>query len=321
MTAARPTRDAYGDALLELGELDHRVVVLDADLSRSTTTDRFAQRYPGRFFNVGIAEQNLMGMAAGLSMTGLIPFATTYAIFISRAFDQIRQAIAFASTNVKVVATHAGLAASYDGGSHQGILDLALMRALPGMTVLSPVDYHAARGAILAAASRQGPIYVRLQKEAVPILTPFDEAFEIGATRTFRDGDDVAIFATGSMVSPALDAAERLAQSGVEARVIEVGTLKPLDREAVREAATACGCAVTAEEHSRYGGLYDAVLHALAGEIPCPAVAVAINDRFGETGSWHQLRRHNGLSEEGIVNAALQALTGRHRRPVRAGRP
>lgn len=319
MTAARSTRDAYGDTLLELGELDHRVVVLDADLSRSTTTDRFAHRYPERFFNVGIAEQNLVGMAAGLSMTGLVPFATTYAVFISRAFDQIRQAVAFAATNVKVVATHAGLAASYDGGSHQGILDLALMRALPGMTVLSPVDYHAARGAILAAASRQGPVYVRLQKEAVPILTPVDQAFEIGTTHTFRDGDDVAIFATGSMVSQALDAAERLAERGVEARVVEVGTLKPLDRSAVREAAIACGCAVTAEEHSRYGGLHDAVLHALAGEIRCPAVAVAIDDRFGETGSWQQLRHHHGLSAEGIFSSALQALARRHQTPVRAG--
>jgi transketolase len=305
----RAPRDAYGEALIELGNSNPRIVVLDADLSRSTYTSQFGQQFPNRFFNVGIAEQNLVGVAAGLSMTGLVPFATTYAIFIGRAFDQIRQAVCFSGTNVKIIATHAGLAASHDGGSHQGILDIALMRSLPGMIVISPSDYYEARQAVFAAVEHNGPVYIRLQKEPVPILTSPDEMFKIGPAKKLRDGHDVALFATGSMVHPTIIAAETLQQQGIEASVVAVSTLKPIDAATIREVCSACGCFVSAEEHSRYGGLYDSILHVLAGEIRCPSIPIALNDCFGDTGDWQELRIHFGLSSKDIEQAALRAIS------------
>ncbi|HEU5319714.1 MAG TPA: transketolase C-terminal domain-containing protein, partial [Methylomirabilota bacterium] len=263
----KATRDAYGHALLELGADDPRIVVLDADLSRSTRTEWFQQKFPDRFFNLGIAEQNMVGVASGLALTGLIPFATTYAIFVGRAYDQIREAVCYADTNVKVVATHAGLAASYDGGAHQGIEDLALMRVIPRMTVLSPADYNEARQAVRAAAGFPGPVYIRLQKEPVPVITPPDRPFVIGRVTTLAEGDDVALVATGSLTARALAAAGALREEGVAAAVVNVSTLKPLDAAAVRRAVARAGCAVTVEEHNRYGGLHEAVLAALAGEV------------------------------------------------------
>ena len=306
--SARPTRDAYGHALIELAERDQRVVVLDADLSRSTRTEWFQARFPDRFFNLGIAEANMIGVAAGLAAAGKLPFATTYAIFIGRAFDQIRQAVCYAGANVKIVATHGGLAASYDGGSHQGIEDLALMRTLPGMTVLVPADYEQAKEAVFEAAAHVGPVYIRLQKEDVPCLTPPGTPFHIGRAERLVQGNDVALLASGALTAEALAAAETLGAEGIAAEVINLHTLKPLDAAAVREAARRCGCLVTAEEHSIVGGVYEAVLGALAGEILAPVVPVAMQDRFGETGPWRALLARFGLDAEGIHAAACEAV-------------
>lgn len=307
----RATRDAVADALVALGEARADVVVLDADLSRSTRTEVFGRRFPERFFNLGIAEQNLFGVAAGLAAGGFCPFATTYAIFIGRGFDQIRQSVCFARANVKIVATHAGLAASHDGGSHQAIEDLALMRVLPGMTILSPSDYPQACQALAAAADWPGPVYIRLQKEPVPVLHRMDEPFRIGPALRLRAGSDVALLATGSLVHRTLAAAEVLAAQGVSADVTEICTVKPLDEAYVRDVARRIGCLVVAEEHSRIGGLFDAVLHALRGELRAPAAAVALDDRFGTTGSWHGLLHHFGLTTERIVDAAHQVRRAR----------
>lgn len=305
---ARPTRDAYGHALIELAERDPRVVVLDADLSRSTRTDWFQARFPGRFFNLGIAEANMIGVAAGLAAAGRLPFATTYAIFIGRAFDQIRQSVCYAGANVKIVATHGGLAASYDGGSHQGIEDLALMRTLPGMTVLVPADYEQAKQAVFAAAAHDGPVYIRLQKEDVPCITQSGTPFRIGPAERLVEGSDVALLAAGALTAEALAAAGALRGEGIAAEVINLPTLKPLDEAAVRDAARRCGCMVTAEEHSVVGGLYEAVLGALAGEVLAPVVPVAMRDRFGETGPWRALLAHFGLDADGIRAAAREAV-------------
>jgi transketolase len=310
--AGRATRDAYGDALLELGEIRPDVVVLDADLSRSTKTEAFGRRFPDRFFNVGIAEQHMIGMAAGLSMAGFVPFATTYAIFIARALDQIRQAVCFGRCPVKIVATHGGLAASHDGGTHQGIEDIALMRAMPHMTVLVPADYAEARQAVLAAAVHPGPVYLRLQKEPVPDVTAAADPFVIGQARLLREGDDVAVFVTGSLVHESLRAADVLASEGVRAAVLALPTLAPLDAAAVRELAARCGCVVTVEEHLGIGGLHDAVLHAIAGDLRCPAEAVAMSG-FGTTGEWAELREKFGLDPTGIAAAARRAVARRAR--------
>ncbi len=307
----KATRDAYGDALIELAERDPRVLVLDADLSRSTRTEWFMKRFPDRFFNIGIAEQNMIGVAAGLAAAGFVPFATTYAIFISRCFDQIRQSVCYAEANVKIVATHAGLAASHDGGSHQGLEDVALMRALPGMTVLSPTDYNEARQAVFAAAAHPGPVYLRLQKEPVPVVTEPDAPFPIGPARLLADGRDVALVATGSLASRALAARAILAERGIGAAVVAASTLKPLDAAAICAAAARCGCVVTIEEHNRIGGLHEAVTAALGGEIRAPVVPVAMDDRFGETGEWHGLLDAFGLTETGIVAAAMKAIERR----------
>jgi len=306
--SGRPTRDAYGHALIELAEQDPRVVVLDADLSRSTRTEWFQARFPDRFFNLGIAEANMIGVAAGLAAAGKLPFATTYAIFIGRAFDQIRQAVCYAGANVKIVATHGGLAASYDGGSHQGIEDVALMRTLPGMTVLVPADYEQAREAVFAAAAHEGPVYIRLQKEDVPVLTPSGTPFCIGRAERLTEGSDVALLAVGALTAEALAAAQTLRQEGISAEVVNLPTIKPLDVQAVRESARRCGCVVTAEEHSVIGGLYEAVLAALAGEVLAPVVPVAMQDRFGETGPWRALLARFGLDAEGIRAGAREAV-------------
>jgi transketolase len=307
MMTPRSTRDALATALVKLACAREDIIVLDADLSRSTQTDMFGRAFPERFFNLGIAEQNLFGMAAGLSAGGLTPFATTYAIFLGRGFDQIRQSICFGGTNVKIIATHAGLAASYDGGSHQAVEDLALMRVLPGMTILSPTDYPQAVDALLAAAEHSGPVYIRLQKEPVPVVHNERTGFTIGPVCILRPGYHVVIVATGSMVHRALQAAESLVFEGVDAEVMEVATIKPLDTLAIRDAARRCGAVVVAEEHSRIGGLHDAVLHALAGSVLAPVVPLALDDRFGTTGSWHELLEYFGLTQEGIVRAALLA--------------
>ncbi|UXY15802.1 transketolase family protein [Chitiniphilus purpureus] len=308
MNKLKATRDAYGDALLELGALRDDILVLDADLSRSTRTEWFRECYPDRFINVGIAEQNLVGMAAGLAMAGFIPFATTYAIFVGRAYDQIRQAVAFGQANVKIVATHAGLAASHDGGSHQGNEDLALMRVLPGMTILSPADYHEAKQAVFAAASHPGPVYLRLQKEPVPIVTAPAQPFQIGRAQILRHGRDVALIATGSLLCQALEAAAKLANEGIESEVINVSTIKPLDVTTISGAIERCGCGVIIEEHSCIGGLYEAVAGAISARIPCRLASIGMADQFGSTGDWQELQAKFGLSSQTIAEIARQLV-------------
>jgi transketolase len=306
--STRATRDAYGQALLTLGASRADVVVLDADLSRSTRTEWFASKYPARFFNAGIAEQNLVGMAAGLALSGLVPFATTYAIFIGRAVDQIRQAVCYAGSNVKIVATHAGLAASHDGGSHQGTEDLALMRVMPGLTILCPADYDETIAAVCAAADVVGPVYIRLQKEPVPDLPSAIGRFTIGRARLLRDGEDIAIITAGSLASSAVIAADKLTAFGISTRVLQMSTLKPLDTDALHETARRCRVLITVEEHSRTGGLFEAVTAALEGRHGRPISGLGLDESFGETGAWHELLAKFGLDEQGILTAARTAV-------------
>jgi len=300
LTEMQATRDAYGRALIELGARRDDLIVLDADLSRSTRTEWFQQAFPERFINVGIAEQNLIGMAAGLALGGMLPFATTYAIFIARALDQIRQAVAFPRLNVKIVATHAGLAASHDGGSHQGTEDVALMRAIPGMTVIAPCDYESAYQAVLAMADYPGPVYMRLQKEASPVITARGTPFEIGRVRLLREGSDVALAVYGTLVPDALEAATRLADHSISTAVLDVATIKPLDVVTLLSVAEKVHHIVTIEEHSVTGGLRDAVAVACSG-LPVRVDGIGLEDTFGESGPWLALRHKYGMDADGIV--------------------
>lgn len=303
------TREAYGRELVRLGEQQARVVVLDADLSKSTMTTYFAQRFPERFFNMGIAEADLMGTAAGLATTGLVPFASTFAIFATgRAFEQIRNSIAYPGLPVVIAATHAGLTVGPDGGSHQSIEDIALMRAVPGMTVLVPADGREAAQMVQAAAVAGSPVYLRLGRSAVPELArPDDYQFTIGRAELLAAGDAVAIFACGVMVHTALAARSRLAEQGISAAVINVSTLKPIDVKAVVEAARDAGCAVTVEEHSVIGGLGSAVAEVLAEHYPVPLERVGVADQFGQSGSPDELLQHYGLSVDQVVERAVRA--------------
>jgi transketolase len=311
--AAAPTRDAYGHALLELGRTRPDVVVLEADLARSTRTEWFAREFPDRFVNMGIAEANMIGTAAGLAATGLVPFATTYAIFLGRAYDQLRQCLGYAGANVKVVATHAGLAAANDGGSHQGVEDITLLRLLPGVTVLSPADYWQTYAAVLAAADLDGPVYLRLQKEDVPAVYGPGVDFEVGRVDVLREGEDVLVLATGSLVAEATKAAETLALHGIDCAVLNVSTIKPLDVDTLAAWARLCGCAVTAEEHLAAGGLFAAVSEALARHVPIPIEPVALDDRLGQSGGWRELLDHYRLNAVGIEYAVRQVLGRRPR--------
>lgn len=301
-------RDAYGHALVELGSMNASVVVFDADLSRGTRTNWFQEKFPDRFFNIGIAEQNMIGMASGIALTGKIPFVTTYSIFISRAFDQIRQSVSFTRSNVKIVATHSGFSAAFDGGSHQGLEDLAIMRVLPGMTILSPADYNEARQAIFAAAKFQGPVYIRIGKFDQPVITSEETPFVIGKAHVMVHGSDVAIFSTGSLVAEALVAAKMLEEENIKAEVINISTIKPLDEETLLRSAGKCGCVVTAEEHNKIGGLFSAVSELICSNLTVPVSYVAVNDVYGETGSWEELLNKHMLTAAGIVNCAKEIL-------------
>lgn len=303
------TRDAYGKTLLELGRENPRVVALDADLSGSTKTSLFAKEFPERFFNAGIAEANMVGMAAGLAAGGMIPFASTFAVFAAgRAFEQIRQSLAYPKLNVKVVATHGGITVGEDGGSHQSIEDLALMRALPNMTVLCPADGPETEAAIRAAAALRGPVYVRLGRSKVPVITPADASYAIGRGVILREGHDLTFVGTGLMSAQALQAAEILAAEGISARVIHLGTIKPLDVELLARAARETGAIVTAEEHSVIGGLGGAVCEALAETCPVPVERVGLRDVFGQSGTAEELLDHYGLNPAGLVEAAERVL-------------
>ena len=303
------TRYAFADAILELGAEDPRVVVLDADVSKSLTTDRFAAKFPGRGFNIGVAEQNMMCTAAGLSTLGLVPFACTYGVFASmRGLEQIRTTICYPRLNVKVVGSHGGVTAGPDGASHQAIEDLALMRAVANMTVLMPADGPTMRLAVRAAARWDGPVYIRLTRDPVPVLFDASYPFEIGKSVTLREGNDATVIAIGDMVVQALAAAEALAKEGVSIRVIDMHTLKPLDEEAVLKAAADTGAIVTAEDHTIMGGLGSAVAEVLGENRPTPLQRIGIRDRFTESGSYADLLVKYGLTAGDIAAAVRKVL-------------
>ena len=303
------TRDAYGQALAELGALNDKVVVLDADLSKSTKTNDFKKVYPERFFNMGIAEQNLLGTAAGFAAAGKIPFASSFAVFaVGRAYDQIRNSIAYPKLNVKIAATHAGLTVGEDGGSHQMLEDIALMRALPNMIVIVPADGVETKQVIMAAAEYNGPVYIRLGRPNVPVL--FDETykFEIGKGVVLKEGTDVTLVATGIMVSKAAEAAEALAAEGISAAVVNISTIKPLDNALITEMAQKTGAVVTCEEHNIYGGLGSAVAEVLVENCPVPMARVGVEDSFGESGLPDQLLEKYGLTAANIADKAKAVI-------------
>ncbi len=301
----RNTRDGYAEALLQLGEKDPRIVVLDADLAKSTQTERFKLRFPERFVDCGVAEQNLMATAAGLATTGKIVFASTFAIFATgRAYDQVRNTIAYSGLNVKICASHGGITVGEDGSSHQALEDITLMRAVPDMKVVVPADYYEAREAVKAVAYLEGPAYVRLGRPKAPVLFGEDYRFRFGKALVMRPGKDVTLIACGYLLHKALEAAEMLAEEGIEAEVVNLHTVKPLDREGILESAARTGRVVTCEEHTVHGGVGGAVAEVLAEEMPLPMRMVGIRDRFGESGSAEELVEHFGLGARHIAEAA-----------------
>lgn len=305
------TRESYGKALAALGETRPDIVVLDADLSGSTKTGLFAKRFPERFFNMGVAEANMIGTAAGLSLSGLTVFASSFAMFAAgKAFEQIRQELALPNANVKVCATHAGVTTGEDGASHQMLEDLAILRVLPNMRVLVPADGNEAEQMVAALADSPGPAYLRLSRMATPMCLPEDYRFKLGRAAVLRAGDDITLAATGVCVHQALAAAEALAADGVEARVINVSCIKPLDVDTLVTAARETGAVLTVEEHQRAGGMGSAVAEALADHHPVPMTRLGMNDRFGESGDGAALLEHFGLTAPHI-RAAARALLER----------
>ena len=299
------TRASYGEALVELGKEHDDVVVLDADLAAATKTGTFKKAFPDRFFDCGIAESNLMGVAAGIATTGMVPFASTFAMFAAgRAFEQVRNSIGYPHLNVKIGATHAGISVGEDGATHQCNEDIALMRTIPGMTIICPADDVEAKAAVKAAYEMDGPVYLRFGRLAVPVIndTP-DYKFEIGKGVTLREGKDVTIVATGLCVNSALEAAELLAKDGIEAKVINIHTIKPLDEELIVTAAKETGKVVTVEEHSVIGGLGGAVCEVLGEKAPVPVKRIGVNDVFGESGPAVKLIEKYGLDGNGVYNS------------------
>lgn len=299
------TREAYGKALVELGAKNKDVVVLDADLSKSTKTADFQKVYPDRFFNMGISEQDMMVTAAGLATCGKIPFASTFAIFATgRAYEQVRNSIGYPHLNVKIAATHAGITVGEDGATHQSIEDISLMRGIPGMVVINPADAEETRQAIFAAAEHYGPVYIRLGRMAVPDIHDQNYKFELGKGEVIREGKNVAIIATGIMVAIAIEAADKLKEEGIEATVVNIHTIKPIDKDLIVEVAKKTGKVITAEEHSIIGGLGSAVAEVLSEEYPVKIKRIGIRDEFGQSGSPKELLKHYGLTAEDIVKAA-----------------
>ena len=305
MSEKKATRQAYGEALIELVEKNDKVVVLDADLANATQTCKLAKAHPETFYNCGIAEGNMMDIGAGLSTMGLIPFCSTFAMFAAgRAYEQIRNSIAYPHFNVKICATHAGVSVGEDGGSHQCIEDIALMRVIPGMTVICPADANEAKAAVNAIAELDGPVYLRLARLATPVFEgDMIKPFTIGKANVLREGKDVALFATGLMVNEALEAARLLEADGMDAAVINVHTIKPIDAECVTRYAEKCGKVVTIEEHSVIGGLGDAVADVLMGKVNCRFRKIGVNDRFGQSGKAADVLREYGLTADQIAEA------------------
>ena len=304
----KATRAAYGEALAELGAVNDKVVVLDADLAHATMTMTFQKAFPERHFNAGIAEANMVDMAAGMSTMGLIPFCSTFAMFgAGRVYEQIRNSIAYPRLNVKLCMSHAGVSVGEDGASHQCLEDLALMRVIPGMTVICPADANETRKAVFAAAEMEGPVYIRLARLATPVFEE-DYPFEIGKANVLREGADVAVFATGLMVSEALKAADLLAAQGVSAAVINVHTVKPIDADCVTEWARKCGRVVTVEEHSVIGGLGDAVAGVLMGKVDCAFRKIGVQDQFGQSGKAWEVLAEYGLTAPQIAESIKEMV-------------
>ena len=304
------TRVAYGQTLAELGKEYPNLVVLDADLSGSTQSAMFAKAFPERFYNMGIAEANMTGVAAGLAACGKMPFTNSFAMFATgRAYEQIRNSVAYPRLNVKIVGSHGGLSVGEDGATHQCNEDIALMRTIPGMTILNPADDVEAQAAVLAAAQYEGPVYLRFGRLAAPVFNGPDYKFQMGKGVTLREGSDLTILATGILVYESLQAAEALAKEGISARVINIHTIKPLDKELVVQAARETGVLLTAEEHSVIGGLGAAVAEAIGEECPVPVVRVGIKDSFGHSGKGGELLAEYGLCSENIAAEAKRALT------------
>ncbi|MGD9117332.1 MAG: transketolase family protein [Dehalococcoidia bacterium] len=302
-------REAYGKALLELGMENHDVVVLDSDLSRSTMTAFFAREFPERFFECGVAEQNMIGIAAGMAASGKIPFASTFAVFVpGRCFDQVRMAIAQPGLNVKLVTTHGGLSVGEDGTSHQSIEDLSLIGSLPGFTVIVPADAIETTEAVKAAASTLGPFYIRLCRPKLPLVYGEDYQFKLGQAVMMKQGGDATIIAIGLMVKSALEAAINLQKEGVYCRVLNMSTLKPIDREAIIKAAADTGAIVTAEEHLQHGGLGSEVAQVVAQNKPVPMEFVAIKDTYAKSGKPSELLERYGLTEKDIARAVKSAI-------------
>ena len=304
----KATRNAYGEALVELAKQNDKVVVLDADLSHATMTVTFQKEFPERHFNAGIAEANMVNMAAGMSTMGLVPFCSTFAMFgAGRAYEQIRNTIAYPRLNVKIACTHAGVSVGEDGGSHQCIEDLALMRVIPGMTVICPADANEARKAVFAAAELDGPVYLRFARLASPVFEQ-DYPFEIGKANVMREGTDAAVFATGLMVNEALEAAKLLEAEGKNVAVINVHTIKPIDAECVKKYAEKCGNVITVEEHSVIGGLGDAVADVLMGKVNCKFKKIGVQDCFGQSGKAKDVLREYGLTADQIAQSIKETL-------------
>lgn len=308
-TEQKDTRSGFGAGLLEAGKRNKEVVALCADLIGSLKMDAFIQEFPDRFYQVGIAEANMIGLAAGMTIGGKIPFTGTFANFSTgRVYDQIRQSVAYSGKNVKICASHAGLTLGEDGATHQILEDLGLMKMIPGMTVINPCDYNQTKAATIAIAEYEGPVYLRFGRPVVPIFTDPDQKFEIGKAWMVNEGKDVSIIATGHLVWEAIQAGERLAELGIDAEIINIHTIKPLDEEAILRSVAKTGCVVTAEEHNRLGGLGDSVAQVLIKNQPAPQEYVAVDDSFGESGKPADLMVKYGLTADDIVKAAQKVI-------------
>jgi transketolase len=305
----KDTRSGFGDGLTELGKTNPNVVALCADLIGSLKMNDFKDNHPERFFQVGIAEANMMGIAAGLTIGGKIPFTGTFANFSTgRVYDQIRQSIAYSDKNVKICASHAGLTLGEDGATHQILEDIGLMKMLPGMTVINTCDYNQTKAATIAIAEHHGPVYLRFGRPKVPVFMPTDQPFKIGKAVTLTEGTDVTIVATGHLVWESLQAAEKLEAEGISAEVINIHTIKPLDEEAILKSVAKTGCIVTAEEHNKFGGLGESVARCLAENLPTPQEFVAVNDTFGESATPAQLMEKYNINDEAVVKAVKKVL-------------
>jgi transketolase len=304
-----PTRDGFGHGVVELGRTNKDVVVLSADLTESTRANWFKEEFPERFFGLGVAEQDMMGAAAGLALMGKIPFACTFGVFASgRAWDQIRVSVAYMDLNVKIIGTHGGIGVGPDGATHQALEEISLMRILPNMTVLVPCDAIEAKKATIAAAKHKGPVYIRLGRSGIPVITKEDDPFEIGKASIIKNGKDVTIFACGQMVYESLVACEILGKEGIDARLVNIHTPKPIDADCIIKCARETGAIVTAEEHTIAGGFGSAISEVLVENCPVPVKFVGVRDRFGQSGEPEELFEHFGLKAKNIVQTAKSAI-------------